>query len=88
MRKIITLFLCFCINNSFSKDFLEVDEIVKKYPSKVQSLETISNMIKKDFISDSEKARAVYSWIAFNIVPTIAAKTAQAKMAPIRLIAN
>lgn len=73
MRKIITLFLCFCINNSFSKDFLEVDEIVKKYPSKVQSLETISNMIKKDFTSDSEKARAVYSWIAFNIAFDVAA---------------
>ncbi|MCY1483778.1 hypothetical protein D9M68_173610 [compost metagenome] len=73
MKKIITLLVFFCISNSFSKDFLEVDEIVKKYPSKVQNLETISNLIKKDFTDDSEKARAVYSWIAFNIEFDVAA---------------
>lgn len=76
MRKIITLFLCFCITNSFSRDFLEVDEIVKKYPSKVQNLEAISSLIKKDFNSDSEKARAVYSWITFNIGFDVAAANA------------
>lgn len=67
MKKITTLLMFLCITSSFSKDFVEVDEIVKKYPAKVQNLETISNLIKKDFTNDSEKARAVYSWIAFNI---------------------
>lgn len=66
MKKILLFFIYLFVSNCFSKDFTEVDEIVRKYPSKVSSLETIGNLIKKDFVSDSEKARAIYSWLAFN----------------------
>lgn len=66
MNKFLLFFLCLFVTNSYSKDFSEVDEIVRKYPSKVSSLLIISDLIKKDFDSDSNKARAIYSWIAFN----------------------
>lgn len=67
MNKFFALLFCFVITNSFSKDLTEVDAIVKKYPSRIAKLEDVSVLINNDFKIQSEKARAVYSWITFNI---------------------
>lgn len=66
MNKFLLFFLCLFVTNSFSSDFAGVDEIVRKYPSKVSNLVIISDLIKNDFDNDSNKARAIFSWLAFN----------------------
>ena len=55
------------INFTFSQKISEVDKIVAKYPKSFDSTEELAQKIDKDFKSDYDKARAIYSWIAFNI---------------------
>ncbi|KAF2508496.1 transglutaminase [Flavobacterium zhairuonense] len=45
----------------------EVDKIVAKYPKSFGSTEKLTDRIENDFDSDYDRARAIYSWIAFNI---------------------
>lgn len=66
MNKLFSFLFLMSVTFSFARDFDKVDEIVRAYPSKVSNLETIGTLIKKDFNDDSEKARAVYFWIAIN----------------------
>ena len=54
-------------NFVFSQKINEVDKIVAKYPKSFNSTEKLAGRIEKDFDSDAERARAIYSWIAFNI---------------------
>lgn len=64
----IFLFLhLFFMNFTFAQKFSEVDQIVAKYPKNFSTTEKLANKIEKDFDSDSERARAVFSWIALNI---------------------
>ncbi|WP_281631980.1 transglutaminase domain-containing protein [Flavobacterium luteolum] len=55
------------INFGFSQKISEVDKIVAKYPKSFDSTEKLADKIEKDFDSDYDRARAIYSWIAFNI---------------------
>ncbi|WP_253251033.1 transglutaminase domain-containing protein [Flavobacterium sp. ACN6] len=55
------------MNFTFAQKFSEVDQIVAKYPKNFSTTEKLANKIEKDFDSDSERARAVFSWIALNI---------------------
>ncbi|MBW1656321.1 transglutaminase domain-containing protein [Flavobacterium quisquiliarum] len=69
-KKIALIFLllnCFFINFTFAQKISEVDKIVAKYPKSFDSTEKLAERIEKDFDSDAERARAIYSWIAFNI---------------------
>lgn len=69
-KKIALIFLLlniFSINFTFSQKISEVDKIVAKYPKNFDSTEKLADRIEKDFDSDAERARAIYSWIAFNI---------------------
>lgn len=69
-KKISFLFLLLHIisfNFAFSQNISEVDKIVAKYPKSFNSTEKLAERIEKDFDSDAERARAIYSWIAFNI---------------------
>lgn len=52
---------------SYSQRYSAVDNIVLKYPKNFSSTEELAERIDKDFKSDYDKARAIYSWIAFNI---------------------
>lgn len=52
---------------SYSQKLNAIDGIVLKYPKNFESTEELAEKIDKDFNSDYEKARAIYSWIAFNI---------------------
>jgi len=64
---IFLLLNIFFINFTFAQKISEVDKIVAKYPKNFDSTEKLADRIEKDFDSDAERARAIYSWIAFNI---------------------
>jgi transglutaminase/protease-like cytokinesis protein 3 len=69
-KKIALIFLLlniFFINFTSAQKISEVDKIVAKYPKNFDSTEKLADRIEKDFDSDAERARAIYSWIAFNI---------------------
>lgn len=70
LKKIVSIFLflnCILLQSSFSQKYNSVDKIVLKYPKNFDSTEQLAERIEKDFDTDYEKARAIYSWIAFNI---------------------
>lgn len=54
------------INSCYSQKYNAIDSIVLKYPN-FGSTEKLAERIQKDFISEHDKARAIYSWIALNI---------------------
>ncbi len=69
-RKISFLFLLLNIiffNFASAQKISEVDKIVAKYPKSFGSTEKLAERIEKDFDSDYDRARAIYSWMAFNI---------------------
>ncbi|KAF2329239.1 transglutaminase domain-containing protein [Flavobacterium nitrogenifigens] len=69
-KKIALIFLLLnsiFINFTFAQKISEVDKIVAKYPKSFDSTEKLADRIEKDFDSDYDRARAIYSWIAFNI---------------------
>jgi transglutaminase/protease-like cytokinesis protein 3 len=47
-----------------SQDFAKLDSIVNKYNHYLRTPKRLANQINKDFTTDIEKARAIYSWIA------------------------
>lgn len=51
----------------FSQDYTKIDETVKAYPSSFSSLEKLADKINKDFSTDKDKARAIYTWMALNV---------------------
>ena len=65
MKQLLFFFLFIAIATN-SQDFKRVDSLVLEYPrfSKVSDLAT---KISKDFISDEDKARAAFYWLAKNI---------------------
>lgn len=69
-KKIALIFLLLnsiFLNYTFAQKISEVDKIVAKYPKSFATTEKLAERIEEDFSSDYEKARAIYSWIAFNI---------------------
>ncbi|SFC81854.1 transglutaminase domain-containing protein [Flavobacterium phragmitis] len=69
-KKIALIFLLLnsiFINFTFAQKISEVDKIVAKYPKSFDSTEKLADRIEKDFDSDYDRSRAIYSWIAFNI---------------------
>ncbi|KRB56007.1 transglutaminase domain-containing protein [Flavobacterium sp. Root186] len=69
-RKIGFIFLLLNIifaYSTFAQKYNEVDKIVLKYPKNFNTTEKLAEKIDEDFKSDYDKARAIYSWIAFNI---------------------
>ncbi|WP_246074188.1 transglutaminase domain-containing protein [Flavobacterium daemonense] len=55
------------MNCTFAQKINDVDKIVAKYPKNFASTEKLAERIEDDFDSDYERARAIYSWMAFNI---------------------
>lgn len=69
-KKIAIIFLLLnsiFLNYTFAQKINEVDKIVAKYPKSFATTEKLAERIEEDFSSDYDKARAIYSWIAFNI---------------------
>lgn len=70
IKKISSLLLFLNIiflNFTFAQKPGEVDKIVAKYPKSFSTTEKLAEKIQSDFSSDYDKARAIYSWIAFNL---------------------
>ena len=71
-KKIITLlFICIsytCVAQKEGRDFKDIDEYVKKLGT-LDSLNmgTISNLLTKKYDNKTDKVRAIYDWIAYNI---------------------
>ncbi|KUJ59986.1 transglutaminase [Flavobacteriaceae bacterium CRH] len=69
-KKTIFLFLftnVIFLYSSFAQNYSAIDKIVLKYPKSFNTTEDLAERIEKDFDSEHDKARAIYSWIAFNI---------------------
>ena len=66
MKKITLLFLLLSAA-VYSQDFSTVDATVASYPHSITDVNQLAQLIKKDFTSENDKARAIYSWIAQNV---------------------
>lgn len=60
------LFLMFGLSVQ-AQDFAKVDAAVKNYPKSFASPDKLAEQITKDFTRDDEKARAIFTWIAYNV---------------------
>lgn len=65
--KLICLFILVSSGSIFAQDYSKVDETVKAYPESFSSLEKLADKINKDFTTDVDKARAIYTWMALHI---------------------
>ncbi len=61
------LILFFAILKCYSQDYKNVDGIVKNYPKSFENTSVLASKISNDFNTESEKARAVFCWIAYNV---------------------
>ncbi|WP_181368956.1 transglutaminase domain-containing protein [Flavobacterium pallidum] len=62
----ITFSLIF-FHSTFAQDYASVDSIVRNYPDSFSSTEKLAEKINSDFDTESDRARAIYTWIATNI---------------------
>lgn len=51
----------------FAQDYERVDATISLYPEKFDSPEQLSKFITRDFISEEDKVRGIYSWIIQNV---------------------
>ena len=65
--KICIFGIVFSVTTLFSQDFERVDVTILFYPKTCESPEDISKFITRDFQTEEEKVRAIYSWIIQNI---------------------
>ncbi|MFC7772988.1 transglutaminase domain-containing protein [Flavobacterium sp. GCM10027622] len=70
MKKNTLFLLLFAIVTSFcwAQDYKKVDALVLNYPKHFSSTQKLAQRINADFTNDYEKVRAVYTWIANNVV--------------------
>ncbi|TMM52169.1 hypothetical protein FEE95_21000 [Maribacter algarum] len=67
VKRIVLLLLFYSGSVIYAQDYQKVDEIVSKYPNRFSSAAKLANQISNDFKTDSDKARAVFFWIADNV---------------------
>lgn len=51
----------------FAQDYERIDATIQLYPTSFNSAEELSNFITRDFHSEEEKVRAIYTWIIQNV---------------------
>lgn len=64
---VLFLLIIFCPPGLYAQKYNAIDKVVLMYPKQFNSTEDLAQKIQKDFSSDYERARAIYSWIALNI---------------------
>jgi hypothetical protein len=64
---ILFLLFAFFSHALYAQQYNAIDKVVLKYPKHFNSTEDVAQRIQKDFKSEYEKARAIYSWMALNI---------------------
>jgi hypothetical protein len=67
MMRLLFLLLTVVSTMCTAQSYQQVDSIVRKYPRSFWSPEKLAHRIRKDFASDSLRARAVFSWISGNV---------------------
>ena len=65
-RLLLALFI-FIEFSGVAQDYERVDAIISLYPKSFENPEVLSKFIARDFTSDDEKVRAIYTWIVENI---------------------
>lgn len=86
MRKLLGFtILFFLITTSIqAQTAAEVDSIVKLYPKRFSSSAKLAERIQSDFSTDFGKARAIFSWIAFNVSYDVKSYLYPKKVKPIQ----
>ena len=67
LRVIFILGFIFLTSSVFSQDFERIDATILLYPTHCDTPEELSRFISRDFTTEEEKVRAIYSWIIQNI---------------------
>ncbi len=67
----------FVWNSIYAQDYTRIDELVKSYPASFANSEKLAVKINQDFITEEDKARAIFVWIALNVRYDLAAFNAQ-----------
>lgn len=55
------------LNTAIAQKDIAVDNIIKKYPKSFNTTEKLAERIQKDFSSEYDKARAIFTWLALNM---------------------
>ena len=66
-KRQLLLLIVFATTTLFSQDYERIDATILLYPKTCESPEEISKFISRDFQTEEEKVRAIYSWIIQNI---------------------
>ena len=67
IKRFIFVFLFMACNLMNSQDYERVDATISLYPTSCKNPEELSKFISRDFISEEDKVRAIYSWIIQNV---------------------
>jgi len=65
--KLNILLIILITHFTYAQNYAYVDSIVKKYPSHLNSIESISKKILEDFTTEEDRVRAAFTWVAINI---------------------
>ncbi len=66
-KKLFIVFHFFIVSTIISQDYERIDATILLYPTHSESPEEISKFIARDFYTEEDKVRAIYSWIIQNI---------------------
>jgi len=67
MKTFFTILVLFFTGSLLSQDYERVDATIELYPQSFNSAEELSKFISRDFTSEEEKVRAIYTWIIRNV---------------------
>jgi len=69
MHKTTTLLLLAMLlfGTAKAQDYERVDATIQLYPTSFNAAEELSAFITRDFVSEEEKVRAIYTWIIMNV---------------------
>lgn len=63
----VRFFLILVTFSAYSQDYERVDATIQLYPKTVNKAEDLSRFITRDFSTEEDKVRAIYSWLITNV---------------------
>jgi len=67
MNRILFILIFLFGTSLFSQDYERIDATILLYPTHCETPEELSKFITRDFFTEEEKVRAIYSWMIQNI---------------------
>ena len=64
---LLVLLFCASPNTLLAQDYERIDAVIQLYPKTVNSPEELSKFVTRDFTTEEDKVRAIYSWIIQNV---------------------